>query len=264
MVAFEVAHQSATRPDRRREGVELAGPREADAHLVEAAAGAEQVHRVPLVCRGVLLAHRQGGPVVALGALPVVIVVGAHRRARGEGLGRVRIELECPLHVRTRGGEELRRRADAVDRESEPRVGEPGVREGESGVQLHRLLEVLERAAKGRLGALVPLEASLQVRLVRLHARGGRLDEALPPPEDRRREGRDDRAADLILHVEHVGELAIEPLGPEGEAVLAVHEVGGDAHARAAPAHAPGEHGGDAELGGDLLHVAFGALEREG
>ena len=73
----------------------------------------------------------------------------------------------------------------------------------------------------------------------------------------------DDRLGDLVLHGEHVGEVAVVALGPEMAAGGDVVELRGDAHAVAALAHAAFEHVADAELVGDLLHVDGLALVDE-
>ena len=64
----------------------------------------------------------------------------------------------------------------------------------------------------------------------------------------------DDGLGDLILHGEHVGDVAIVALRPDVAAGCDVVELRGDAHAIAAFAHAALDHITDAELLGDLLH----------
>ena len=73
----------------------------------------------------------------------------------------------------------------------------------------------------------------------------------------------DDGLGDLVLHREHVGEVAVVALRPDVAAGGDVVELRGDAHAVAALAHAALDHIADAELLGDLLHVDGLALVDE-
>ena len=78
-----------------------------------------------------------------------------------------------------------------------------------------------------------------------------------------RLDGGDDGLGDLVLHGEHVGEVAVVALGPEMAAGGDVVELRGDAHAVAALADAAFEHVAHAELVGDLLQVNGLALVDE-
>ena len=73
----------------------------------------------------------------------------------------------------------------------------------------------------------------------------------------------DNRARDLVLHVEDVFELAVVPLGPQLIAVRRVDELRGDAHARARLAHAALEHVPHLQALRDLADLDRLALERE-
>ena len=73
----------------------------------------------------------------------------------------------------------------------------------------------------------------------------------------------DDRLGDLVLHREHVGEVAVVALRPDVAAGGDVVELRRDAHALAVLAHAAFDHVADAELLGDLLHVDGLALVGE-
>ena len=73
----------------------------------------------------------------------------------------------------------------------------------------------------------------------------------------------DDRLGDLVLHREHVGEIAVVALRPDVAAGGDVVELRRDAHAVAALAHAALDHIADAEFLGDLLHVDGLALVDE-
>ena len=63
----------------------------------------------------------------------------------------------------------------------------------------------------------------------------------------------DDGLGDLVLHREHVGEIAVVALRPEMAAGGDVDELGGDAHMVAVLAHAALDDVADAELLADLL-----------
>src|SRR5215472_18497918 len=64
----------------------------------------------------------------------------------------------------------------------------------------------------------------------------------------------DDRRGDLVLHREHIGEVAIVAFRPQLAAADDVIELRADAHALAAPAHAALDQIADAELLADLPH----------
>src|SRR5262249_56403206 len=67
-----------------------------------------------------------------------------------------------------------------------------------------------------------------------------------------------ERAHDLLHHLvlgrEDVGEIAIEPLGPQMPAAAGIDELRRDAHAIAGLADAALEHEAHAEIPSDLLH----------
>ena len=73
----------------------------------------------------------------------------------------------------------------------------------------------------------------------------------------------DDGFGDLVLHREHVGEVAVVALRPEMAAGGDIVELRRDAHAVAALADAALDHIADAELLGDLFHVDGLALVDE-
>src|SRR4029079_2118438 len=80
---------------------------------------------------------------------------------------------------------------------------------------------------------------------------------------ERELELRRNGARDLVLHGEHVHELAIVALGPEVIAVAPRDELCRDAKATAGFSHTPLEHGGDVQLLADDTQVFALALERE-
>ena len=88
------------------------------------------------------------------------------------------------------------------------------------------------------------------------------------PPLLARRQLDRQRADDLLHHFvlgrEDVGQLAIEPVGPEMPAAPGIDELGGDAYAIAGLADAALEHEPHAELAADLLHLDRLALVGEG
>jgi hypothetical protein len=80
---------------------------------------------------------------------------------------------------------------------------------------------------------------------------------------DLRLDRRDDGLGDLILHREHIGEIAVVALGPDMAAGCDIVQLRGDADAVAALAHAAFEQVSHAKLLGDLLHVHGLALIRK-
>ena len=74
---------------------------------------------------------------------------------------------------------------------------------------------------------------------------------------------RDDGLGDLVLHREHIGELAVVAFGPDVAAGCDVVELRGDPHPVAFLADAAFDHVADAELLGDLLQVDRLALVDE-
>ena len=79
-----------------------------------------------------------------------------------------------------------------------------------------------------------------------------------------RLDGGDDCFGDLVLHREHVGEVAVVALRPDVAAGGDVVELGGDAHALARLAQAALEEVAHAELLGDLPEMDGPALVDEG
>jgi hypothetical protein len=77
-------------------------------------------------------------------------------------------------------------------------------------------------------------------------------------------ERRDHGFGDLVLHREHVGELAVVGLRPEVVAVGGIDEPGGDAHLVAGLAHAAFEQRSDVELLADAPHILVLSFEGEG
>src|SRR6516165_10698122 len=74
-------------------------------------------------------------------------------------------------------------------------------------------------------------------------------------PQHRAAARGDDGLGDLILHREHVGEVAIVAFRPKVASGGDIIELCRDAHAFAAPAQAALDHIADAEFLGDLLDV---------
>ena len=73
----------------------------------------------------------------------------------------------------------------------------------------------------------------------------------------------DDSFGDLVLNREHVGEIAVVAFRPDVAAGRDIVELGRDAHAVAALAHAAFDDIADAKFFGDLLHVDGLALVDE-
>ena len=69
---------------------------------------------------------------------------------------------------------------------------------------------------------------------------------------------------DLVLHIEQVPALAVEPVGPEMRATLGVDQLGIDADAQTGSLNAAFEDVPHAKLAADLFHVHRLALVCEG
>jgi hypothetical protein len=81
---------------------------------------------------------------------------------------------------------------------------------------------------------------------------------------DLAREPRRDRAGDLILQIEQVLELQVEPIGPQRGFGGRVDEFDGDAKALVRPAQAAAENVAHAEAALDLLGRIAAQVEQEG
>src|SRR5262249_61084832 len=133
------------------------------------------------------------------------------------------------------------------------------LRVGPERPQVHRpgLRDPLARAAAERF-------ARAQPGLIRLHAGGAAP--AQPPLlalRQRDRERADDLLHHLVLGCEDVGEIAIEPLGPQMPTAAGIDELRRDAHTIAGLADAALEHEAHAEIPSDLLHFDRLALVDE-
>ena len=158
----------------------------------------------------------------------------------------------------------------------------PAYARAKRGVLLRRLLEVVERAAQARFAALLEEVAAAQIEIVRLRDRSCRgcsrrrsspaaalVRRARRRGAARRQFGRDrgdDRRRDLVLHAENVLRIALEHVGPDGEAVGRVHESRRDAQASLVALHRSGEHHRRAQRFADVGRarglIALGAFRR--
>ena len=68
----------------------------------------------------------------------------------------------------------------------------------------------------------------------------------------------------VVLHVEYIGQVAVEAFRPDMAAGGRVDQLGGDPDARAGLSHAPLKHVTDAESPADLAQIDVLALEGEG
>ena len=160
----------------------------------------------------------------------------------------------------------------AVKTPSGPRLRKRHVRLVEIGVALDGRLELRDRLVQP---APVPEIAAFQEAIVGddVARRGrdelcGRRWRAARSRGDRdrrrfRRERRGNRARELVLDREDVGQVAIPALGPKVVAGLDVDELGRHAQALPRLTHAAVEHRGNAELGADPPYVVVLAAERE-
>src|SRR5271155_6029327 len=83
------------------------------------------------------------------------------------------------------------------------------------------------------------------VRIIRLLAALGEVDLNRKP--------RGDRTSDLILKIEKLLQLHIEPIGPQHALGSCVDQLDGDAQTLVGPAQAPAENVADAESLSDIL-----------
>ena len=129
-------------------------------------------------------------------------------------------------------------------------LGPRRVRGREIGVGRDGGVEPRQRGAIGSLARVeVQLRPTLEKGVIGRHA--GRAAQTRLHRRHLRRHGLGDGVGNLALHGEHVGELAVEAVGPSTETGAPVHQLGGDAHRVAGAAHAALQQKGDAELGGD-------------
>src|SRR5262249_59862481 len=118
------------------------------------------------------------------------------------------------------------------------------------------------RAPRAGAGA----EGCGRAQRVLIRPQGGGAARARPPLlalRQRDRERADDLPHPLVLGCEDVGEIAIEPLGPQMPAAAGIDELRRDAHPIASPPDATLRHGSHAESPPDLrpLHSFAAAAE---
>ena len=180
---------------------------------------------------------------------PGVLAVGADRLERGALGKRYRGGQVQPAHMR---GEHVARRKQpqrlTVVRVDRDRLLEQRLRDH---AVLPRHAPVMRQRAHHQIPGVHA------VRRLALRAEAFRRVEL-------RLDRRHDVFGDLVLHGEHVGDLAIVALRPQVCAGRDVVELRRDAHAAAFLAHAAFDHVAHAELLGDLLHVHGLALVDEG
>src|SRR4030095_9025044 len=107
-----------------------------------------------------------------------------------------------------------------------------------------RLAEVLGVACKGVVAALMPEVPASEVQIVCGHVlsagRNGPRWQALPAVRHRgeRHSKRAGAAArDVVLDLEDILHLSLVRVGPEGEPIAGIRELGGDAESLAGPAN---------------------------
>ena len=165
-------------------------------------------------------------PEARFGRCPVPLVQHRAVRERRVRLGERGIDRERAVDRVARAGPRFARRRAGVERRGQVRVGEPRPRAREAGIAPHGILEEPHRVEAPRrrpLGERVPAP---QILLVRLGVRRRRRRDALlRPAAEPHAQLRRDRARDLLLDGEHVGELAVVALAPELEAVRRAHEL---------------------------------------
>src|SRR5437879_11972342 len=98
------------------------------------------------------------------------------------------------------------------------------------------MVEISRSCLNPGVGPLIPGEAALEIEVVRLEiGRGPRPEHAIGARAQLDLQRRDDGARDVLLHGEHVFQLAIVRLGPQLVAVPRAYELRGDTHPIPAP-----------------------------
>ena len=177
-------------------------------------------------------------------------------------LGQGIVELDRLERVGLRLRQDVRGAGAAVVHEQAVAIRQTGVRQRKVGVEGNGPFEESLRLSQRLFGTLVPQVAALQIQVVGLGARGGRLHQRTI-----RHELRSQRLYDcgrqLVLHREDVLELAVVGLRPHVIAVRDADELREYTQAIAVPAHAPLQHRGDVQLLADLADVEVLPLEGE-
>ena len=130
-------------------------------------------------------------------------------------------------------------------------------------IQVEHLLEQGDGLSQLLAGALVPMMATFQVKVVRIHARGRLLDRRQGALQELGAERNRDGAGELVLDGEDVVELSIVRLRPEVIAVRGIDELRHDSQLATLAADAPFQHRADGELLGDLEDAQVLAFEGE-
>jgi hypothetical protein len=137
------------------------------------------------------------------------------------------------------------------------RIREAGVRQRITRLELDRTLKVLETAFQIVGRSPVPVEASLQIGLVRRGLR--RLTARAVEQRQRQRLG--DASGDRALNLEHAREVAVEGIGPRVRLVRDTNELRGDANHAGVAADAAFEHVIDVQRLSNLRDGRAGPLE---
>ncbi len=234
------------------EGVQLL----CHADLVQRFVETPQVSKVDGILapgRGGARVELQGSAEVPLPSLRVPVVHRFDHPESRMGFGEVGVQLEPPLRrcacsrVRLGSGENRERGELGVRRGQSA----PGV--GESGVQIQGPLELAQGLAERGLIEFAQEVAPLQVRGIRLRARGPVHRQPGPLPcRNVDRKGLGHLLSDLTLHSEDLGELRVVGLGPEMFQAPGMDEPDGDANPAALPAHASLEECVHLQVASDL------------
>ena len=131
-----------------------------------------------------------------------------------------------------------------------------GHRRRVTGIDRDRPFEKIERLGVGFRAKPVERHHRMQEQIIRRQALGALAARPLDLGLAQRRLDRADHACGhVVLKVENVLHVAIEPVGPDVGAVSRVDQLPGDADTLSRPAHAALQNVAHAEFVGDLAHV---------
>ena len=188
------------RVDDRRHRIERQRLAPLALRLVEAAHGGEELG-VPLMRGGVVGIQFDRASVFALRGVPIPLVRVDRIRQRRVRLGQLIVDRQRLLRRRPRAREGLFRRQPGPDIEQVVDVGQAGVRQRVLRIDLDGLVEVLDGLVQPLGVALVPLEAALEVQLVRARVAGLLLgQELLLAAAELQPQRARDLAGDGLLH----------------------------------------------------------------
>src|SRR5205807_1766308 len=103
---------------------------------------------------------------IVLGLLPGPVVVKLHVSQRDIGVGQGRVKVECPRRRCPCLRENVKRGSKTMKAEKGIRIRQAGMSGGQFGIDVDRLLEVLNRLLESVLGLAIPVEFALKEQIV--------------------------------------------------------------------------------------------------